>query len=250
MRSVICNWKMNPTTFVEAKRLFDATKVLATSVKKVDVVVAPPSIFLRELAKGYKGARVEFSAQNISTERSGSYTGEIAAAQVRDAGATHTIIGHAERRALGETDEQVGKKVLLALENKMDAIVAVGESERNEHGDYVQIVRNQIITALKDIPSARFKNITIAYEPIWAIGAPTAPSANEVHQMMLLVRRTIRDAFGDKALKAIRVVYGGAVNEGNAQEIFSVPDLDGVLIGRASLDPNKLKDILHAAQNA
>ncbi|QSH39229.1 triose-phosphate isomerase [Candidatus Kaiserbacteria bacterium] len=250
MKSVICNWKMNPATFAEAKKLFDATKTLAASVKKVDIVVAPPVVFLRELAKGYRGTRVEFGAQNISTESEGSHTGETAAAQVRDAGATHVIIGHAERRALGETDEQVGKKVLTALENKMDAIIAVGESERDIHGEYVQVVRNQIVTALREIPAARFKNVTIAYEPIWAIGAPTAPDANEVHQMMLLVRKTVRDAFGDKALKAVRVVYGGAVNEDNAEGILRVPDLDGVLVGRASLDPARLKVIVQAAQSA
>ncbi len=241
---------MNPASFVEAKRLFDVTKTLAASVKKVDIVVVPPVVFLRELAKGYRGTRVEFGAQNISTEGSGSHTGETAAAHVRDAGATHTIIGHAERRALGETDERVSKKVVRALENKIDCIVAVGESERDEHGEYVQMVRNQIVIALREVPAARFKNITIAYEPIWAIGAPTAPDANEVHQMMLLVRKTVRDAFGDKALKAIRVVYGGAVNEENAHDILSVPDLDGVLVGRASLEPTQLKAIIQAAQSA
>lgn len=241
---------MNPATFVEAKKLFDATKTLATTVKSVEIVVAPPALFLRELAKGYRGTRVEFAAQNISTELKGSYTGDNSALQARDAGATHTIIGHAERRARGETDEEVRLKVNAAIESKLDTIVAIGESERDAQGEYVQIVRTQIATAFADVPASRFKNVTIAYEPVWAIGAQDAPRANEVHQMMLLVRKTVRDVFGDKALKAVRVVYGGAVNEENAQEILAIPDLDGVLVGRASLDPDRLKGILQAAENA
>lgn len=241
---------MNPASFKDAKQLFDATKTLATTVKDVDIIVAPPAIFLRELAKNYRGTRIEFSAQNISWETTGSHTGENSAAQARDAGATHVIIGHAERRVLGETDEQVRKKVNTALENKLDVIVAVGEGERDAHGEYVQAVRGQIMTALADVPSGKFKKVTIAYEPIWAIGAENAPDAHEVHQMMLLVRKTVRDVFGEKALKDIHVIYGGAVNEENANEILQVPDLDGVLVGRAGLDPVQLRIILKAAQNA
>lgn len=241
---------MNPATFSEAKKLFDATKTLAASVKNVEIVVVPPALFLRELSKGYRGARIEFGVQNISGELDGSHTGENSAIQARDSGATYAIIGHAERRALGETDEQIKTKVTAALESKLDPIIAVGESERDVNGEYVQMVRNQIASALTDVSPARFKNVIIAYEPIWAIGAKEAPGTNEVHQMMLLVRKTVRDMFGNKALKEIRVVYGGAVNEKNAQEILIIPDLDGVLIGRASLNPESLKNIFKAAQNA
>ena len=167
---------------------------------------------------------------------------------MKESGATHVLIGHAERRAFGETDAHVRKKVAASLELKLDVIIAVGERERDVHGEYIQQVREQIITALHDAPPARFKNITIAYEPIWAIGAPAAPDAHEVHQMMLLVRKTIRDAYGDRAFKLIRVVYGGAVNKENAADIFAVPDLDGVLIGRASLEPLQLGSIINAAR--
>jgi len=250
MKSVICNWKMNPETFTDAKRLFDATKKLAAKHKNVEVVVAPPIVFLRELAKGYRGTRVEFAAQNIFREHAGSHTGEVSAAQTRDCGATYAIIGHAERRAEGVDDDEVRRKVVEALHDKLDSIVAIGEGERDAEGKYILKVRQQITTALSDVPANRFKNITIAYEPLWAIGASEAPSANDVHQMMLLVRKTIMDSYGEKALKAIRVVYGGAVNESNATEILAVPDLDGVLVGRASLDPTKLEVILQAAQTA
>jgi len=241
---------MNPKTFAEAKSLFDATKLLAAKTKKTEIIVLPPAMFLRELAKNYRGTRIEFGAQNVFWKDEGSYTGENSPAQVRDAGATQILIGHAERRALGDTDEMVNKKVLASIENKLNPIVAVGERERDAHGEYIYAVREQIITALTDVPAARFKNITIAYEPIWAIGAEKAPDANEVHQMMLLVLKTVKDTYGEKAMKAVRVVYGGSVNAENATEIFAVPDLDGVLIGRAGLDPEKLKEILDAAQKA
>ncbi|MAZ67311.1 triose-phosphate isomerase [bacterium] len=250
MKSVICNWKMNPPTFTEAKRLFDVTKKLAAVYKNAEVVIAPPTIFLRELAKGYRGTRVEFSAQNIFWEESGSFTGETSSIQVRDAGATYVIIGHAERRALGITDENVQHKVPVSLKGKLDPIVAVGERVRDTHGEYVHEVRNQITTALANVPASKFKNITIAYEPVWSIGAPEAPDTNSVHQMMLLVRKTIADAFGEKKMKSIRVIYGGAVNNENAKDILSVPDLDGVLVGRASLDPYRLEAILQAAHDA
>ena len=250
MKSVICNWKMNPQTFADAKRLFDATKKLAMKNNKVDVVVTPPAIFLRELAKSYRGTRVEFGVQNIFGEHEGSHTGENSAAQARDAGATYVIVGHAERRAMGETDEDVHAKVTESLHDKLDPIIAVGESTRDAEGKYVLEVRKQITTALSDVPANRFKNVTIAYEPIWAIGAEQAPDANEVHQMMLLVRKTLMDTYGEKAMKAVRIVYGGAVNENNATEILAVPDLDGVLVGRAGLDPVRLEVILKAAHNA
>jgi len=250
MKTVICNWKMNPQSFAEAKKLFEATKKLVSKVKKIEVVVAPPLVFLRALSKSYRGTKIEFGVQNIFWEGEGSYTGETSVAQAHDAGATYAIIGHAERRAQGETDEEVNKKVIASINNKVDAIIAVGERARDEEGDYIRQVKHQIVTALQGVPVNRFKNITIAYEPIWSIGAPTAPTANEVHQMMLLVRKTLRDAFGEKAMKDARVIYGGAVNDENANEIFQVPDLDGVLVGRASLDPVRLEGILRAAENA
>jgi len=241
---------MNPQSFVEAKRLFDSVKNITSKIKNVEVVVAPPAIFLRTLSHSYRGTKIEFGIQNVFWEHEGSYTGETSAAQAHDAGATYAIIGHAERRIQGVTDTQVNDKVLESLREKLDPIIAVGEREQDSEGEYIREVRAQIVTALTGVPINRFKNITIAYEPIWSIGAPEAPSASEVHQMMLLVRKTIRDAFGEKAMKDSRVIYGGAVNDENAEEIFQVPDLDGVLVGRAGLDPFRLDKILRAAENS
>ena len=241
---------MNPRNFVEAKKLFDASKKLLSSTRGVELVIAPPMPFLQELAKRYKGTRIEFAAQDISEEIEGSHTGDISAYQVKSAGATQVILGHAERRALGESDELVRDKVEVALGARLDVIIAVGEGERDAAGEYIVNVRRQINTALDQVPEGKFKNVTIAYEPIWAIGAPEAPNANEVHQMVLLVRKTVADEYGSKAMKDISIVYGGSVNDENAFEILAVPGLDGVLVGRAGLDPKKLEVIIRAAASA
>ena len=250
MKYVICNWKMNPTTFVDAKALFNATKKLATKYPKAETVLIPPTIFLRELKKGYKGTSIEFGVQNIFWEQDGSHTGETSPAQVHDAGATYALIGHAERRALGEDNEQVRRKVAACVHDKLSPIIAVGERERDDHAHYVREVQEQILTALTDVPVAKLKDVTIAYEPVWAIGAESAPDAHAVHQMVLLVKKTLADAYGEKAMKSVKVVYGGSVNNENAADIFAVPDLSGVLLGRASLDPAKLEAVMKAAAEA
>lgn len=241
---------MNPQSFVEAKRLFDATKKLGAKYRKAEIIIMPPAVFLRDLAKSYRGTAIEMGVQNVFWEREGSYTGEISPAQARDAGAAHVIIGHAERRGRGETDDMVRRKVVAVLQEKMYPIIAVGENDHDTQGEYIHTVREQIITALEDVPAARFKDITIAYEPVWAIGAEQAPDANAVHQMVLLVRKTLLDTYGEKAMKAVRVVYGGAVNGETAAEILAVPGLSGVLVGRASLSAETLQPIIDAAHNA
>ena len=241
---------MNPKTAGEAKELFAATKKIAAKSSDAQIIVAPPALFLRELVKGYRGTQLSFGAQNIFWEQEGSYTGEHSAIQVADAGATYVIIGHAERRRLGERDDDVRNKVNAALTAKLKPIIAVGESTRDDSGSYVQVVRDQITTALIDVPEQKLKDITIAYEPVWAIGASDAPDAHAVHQMMLLVRKTLKDTYGEKAFKKVRVVYGGAVNDTNAFDILAIPDLSGVLVGRAGLDPYRLEVIARAAHNA
>lgn len=238
---------MNPQTFVEAKRLFEATKKATTGLTKVHTIVAPPAVFLRDLAKGYKGKVISFGTQNIYWEEEGSYTGEISAHQVADSGATYAIIGHAERRAQGVDNDMVRRKVFAGLKHKLQPIIAVGENEHDQGGVYIETVREQITIGLQEVPQSRYSDVIIAYEPVWAIGAPGAPRADAVHEMMLLVRKILMDTYGSKAMSQIRVIYGGAVNEDNAEEIFSVPDLDGVILGRASLQTHSLRTLLQVA---
>ncbi|MDP2650206.1 MAG: triose-phosphate isomerase [bacterium] len=247
MKYVVFNWKMNPKTLTEANRLFTAVKKSATGLKRVNTIIAPPAVFLHDLSRGYRGKSVAFSAQNVFYEQEGSYTGEMSPAQAKDAGAGYAVIGHAERRAMGESDEVVRRKVSAALQVHLKPIIAVGERERDEDGEYVSIVRAQIKAALTEVPPSKFKNVLLTYEPTWTIGMDDAPDKNSVHQMMLLVRKTLLELFGKDAMKQVRVLYGGSVNPENAADIFSVPDLDGVLIGRVSLVPAQLHEVLKIA---
>ena len=241
---------MNPATYEDAKKLFNATKKVITKSSDVDLVVAPPTVFLRDIARSYKGERIAFAAQNIFWEKEGSYTGEISAMQAYDAGARYAIIGHAERRKLGVLNEHVHRKVTVAIQSSLKPIIAIGEKERDAQGAYIQDIREQIVTALVDVPEGKLKNVTIAYEPVWAIGAEHAPDRDAVHQMVLLVRKVLHEEYGEKSMKQVKVVYGGSVNEINAFDILGVPNLHGVLLGRASLDPEQLGVIVRAAQNA
>lgn len=250
MKSVICNWKLNPQSVLEAKQLFNATKKIATTKKNAHIVVLPPMVFLHYLASGYKGTRVEFGVQAIANEQSGAYTGDASALQARNIGATFALVGHAEQRASGVTNKDVHARVHAALEAKLDVILAVGESTQDADGAYIATIREQITQALAGVPISRFKNIIIAYEPVWAVGAPEAPRVDAVHQMVLLVKKIIADAYGEQALKAVQVIYGGSVDETNATDILAIPGLRGVLIGRASLDPKKLEVIITAAHES
>jgi triosephosphate isomerase len=247
IKTIVFNWKMNPKTFAEAEHIFLAVKKGASGLKHVKAIVAPPSIFLRELSRGYRGKSVSFAAQNIFWEGEGSHTGEISPVQVKDTGADYAIIGHAEQRARGVTDEEINRKVLAAIQFKLKPIVCISDTEHDSEGEYVNIVRHQIKTALKKVPPTRFRDVVVAYDPAWAIGAQEAPGVNSIHQMTLLVRKIILEAFGRDALKHIRVLYGGAVNAKNAEGILSIPDIDGVLVGRASLDAKELHALLLTA---
>jgi len=248
MKTIFCNWKLNPATYKEACDLFDETKALASKYKNSQIIILPPVAFLYPLAKRYRGTRIEFGAQDVSVHQSGSHTGEVAAVHAKDAGAAYALVGHAETRARGVTDDVVRAKVNAALDAKLAVVVAVGEREQDAHGEYVQEVREQIALALADVPTTRYKDVTIVYEPIWAIGAPQAPQASAVHEMLLLVKKIVNDTFGEKALKNIRVAYGGAVDETTAHDILSIPGISGVVVGRASLHPQQLAAIMRAVQ--
>jgi triosephosphate isomerase len=246
MKSIlVANWKMNPATFKEARKLFDATKKAAESVRNVSVIVAPPALYLRELAFGYKGKRLSFAAQNAYFEREGSFTGEISAAQVRESKATAVIVGHAERRAMGETNDDTRKKVAAALASGLMPILCVGESTRGTDGAHLQLIRQQLREGLADVPDAKISKVLIAYEPVWAIGAAKPMDARSMHEMAIFIRKTIVEKFGDVGMKS-KILYGGSVDETNASEMRSDGDVDGLLVGRASLDPEKFKALIGA----
>jgi triosephosphate isomerase len=245
---LIANWKMNPSTYKDAKKLFEATKKAADIAKDITIVVAPPSIYLRELRASYKGKKLSFAVQNASAESSGSFTGEISIVQAKDAGAAYVIVGHAERRAMGETNDDTRKKVTAAVALSLLPILCVGETTRGQEGDHFSFIKDQLKAGFADIPVAKISRITIAYEPVWAIGGSVAMSPRDMHEMAIFIRKTVVGLYGEKGM-AVKILYGGSIDEGNAAEMLLHGDVAGLLVGRASADSEKFSALVKAIKN-
>jgi triosephosphate isomerase len=245
---LIANWKMNPPTFKEAKQLLEVTKKAADGAKNVTIVVAPPSIYLRELRAAYKGKKLSFAVQNAHFEAAGSFTGETSLAQAKGAGATYVIVGHAERRALGETNDDTRKKVAAAVALSMLPILCVGETKRTSDGEHFSFIKDQLKAGLADIPVAKIPRVTIAYEPVWAIGASAAMNPRDMHEMAIFIRKTVVGLYGEKGM-AVKILYGGSIDEGNAAAMLTHGDVGGLLVGRASADPEKLTSLVKAIKS-
>ena len=246
---LVANWKMNPATFKEAKALLDATRRAGEKAKQVSVVVAPPSIYLRQLRLLYKGKRIAFCAQNARGENGGALTGEVSMLQVRDAKATYVLIGHAERRAMGETDDDTRKKVAAALSLNMTPVLCIGETERTQSGAHFAHVAKQLTVGLADVPKGMLKKVLIAYEPVWAIGATEAMSPRDMHEMAIFIRKTVVGLHGEVGMQ-MRILYGGSIDETNAADMCKNGDVEGLLVGRASADPRKVSQLIHTLQDA
>ena len=245
---LIANWKMNPKTFKEARALFEATKKAADLAKNVTIVVAPPSLYLRELRSGYRGKRLSFGMQNAHFESKGSFTGELSIVQSKDAGATYVIIGHAERRAMGETNDETRQKVAAAVNGSMAAILCVGEAERTHEGDYFEFIKAQLKAGFADVPLAKLGKVIIAYEPVWAIGATESMNPRDMHEMAIFIRKTLVELYGEKGM-TVRILYGGSIDAENASAMLTGGDVAGLLVGRASTDPATLTELVRAIKN-
>lgn len=240
---VVANWKMNPQTWRGAKQLFEATKKAAEGTRNVSIIVAPPSIFLRELATNYKGRTLAFAAQNAHFQKDGAYTGEISMLQVKDSKVAAVIIGHAERRAMGETNEETRAKMNAALAQKLQPILCIGEHKRSGSGEHFLFVKEQLRVALQDVVPGNLSKILIAYEPVWAIGATEAMSPRQMHEMAIFIRKSIVGSHGEKAMK-IKILYGGSIDESNACEMITEGEVQGLLVGRASTDVAKFTSLI------
>ena len=238
------NWKMHGTR-AEAERLLDAVKKAADAATGRDVLVAPPYTLLDLAARSLAQSRVWLAAQDVFWEAQGAYTGAISPAMLSDTGCSHVIIGHSERRQyFGETDATVNKKVRAALEHGLAAIVCVGETlAERERGATLEVVEKQVRGGLEGLEPAAMKSVTLAYEPVWAIGTgkvATPAQAQEVHA-------TIRDLLGQMggAAADMRVLYGGSVKPDNVDVLMAQPDIDGALVGGASLQADAFQRIVH-----
>lgn len=242
------NWKMNKTP-AEAKALIEEMKPLLSKTKWCEMVLCVPFTDIQTAVKAAKGSKIAIGAQNMHFEKSGAYTGEVSAEMLRELGVKYVIIGHSERRQyFNETDETVGKKVLVAIENGLRPILCCGEtlSER-EQGVTIETVRRQIKIALQGVATEDIKKVIVAYEPIWAIGTGKTATSEQANDVCSAIRDCLRELYGARAARAITVQYGGSMNAGNAQELLAQSDVDGGLIGGASLKSADFAAIVEAA---
>ena len=229
------NWKMNMTPS-EAVKLVDELKDLVKN-DEVDVVYCVPAIDIVPVVEAVKGSNVQVGAENFYTEDKGAYTGEISAPMLVDAGVKYIIIGHSERREyFNETDEFLNKKVKKAIEAGLTPILCCGESlEQREMGVTMDWIRFQIKSDLYGVAADDVKNLVIAYEPIWAIGTGKTATTEQAQEVCKGIRDCIAEIYDVETAEAVRIQYGGSVNAGNAAELFAQPDIDGGLVGGASL---------------
>ena len=240
------NWKMHKTT-EEAER-FLGEFLPRVSESGPEVVICPPFTSLRAAVELCFESPVRVAAQNMHEAEEGAFTGEISPPMLLDLGVDGVILGHSERRQyFAETDEALARKVPAALGAGLEPILCVGENEAQRDGDETEeVLARQIQADLADVPDARLSEVVIAYEPIWAIGTGRTATPEQAQEAIALIRRLI-DARSDTAAAAIRILYGGSVKPDNATELISQPDVDGALVGGASLDPGDFAAIVEAA---
>ena len=237
-RKVIAgNWKMNCTP-TEAKALCETLKPLVVT-DEADVVFCVPAIDIIPALDAVKGTNIAIGAENMYFEEKGAYTGEIAPNMLTEVGVQYVILGHSERREyFAETNETVNKKVLKAFEHGLTPIICCGESlEQREQGITIDWIRQQIKIAFLNVTADQAKTAVIAYEPIWAIGTGKTATSEQAQEICAHIRTCIRKKYGARTARAVSILYGGSMNTGNAAELLSMPDIDGGLIGGASLKP-------------
>jgi triosephosphate isomerase len=242
---VVGNWKKNPSSLNEAKVILSSTKKNSKELKRTEVVVCPPFPYLSFFKKQSKD-KVSLGAQNVFWEAPGSVTGEISPEILKSLGVEFVILGHSERRALGETDEIVAKKVLTCLDSGLKVIVCIGEKERDSSGAYLEVLSQQIRNSLNGVKKKNLSDVIVAYEPIWAIGKEygEAMKPEDVHETVLFIKKIISEMFGKDWFSGIKILYGGAVNHENAGNVVGGGETDGLLIGRESLNIEGFKKLL------
>jgi triosephosphate isomerase len=242
------NWKMNKTSS-EAVELVKELLQEISDVSGTDIVVCPPYTALESVAWVVGDGPVKIGAQNMHWEQQGAYTGEIAAKMLLTIGCRYVILGHSERRSLfGETNSQINKKLKAALGTSLVPIVCVGEQlQEREGGQTEQVVRDHVLGALGDLEPEELHRVILAYEPVWAIGTGKTASPEQANEVHAYIRDILGEAFSTSLAQKIRIQYGGSVKPENAPDLLSQPDIDGALVGGASLDAQSFARIIRAA---
>jgi len=239
---------MNPIREKEAEKLFANTSKFLSEIKKTEVIVCAPSLYLAKLKK--LSRKIKLGAQNAFYEESGAYTGEISTEMLYDIGAHYVILGHSERRVMGETNEEINKKIKASFSSGLIPILCIGEKERDENHEYLNLIKNQIEECLKGVSRDFISKIIIAYEPVWAIGknAKREATSAEFLEMKIFIKKIFSGIFGVKT-KIPSIIYGGSVNEKNVAEFLKLGEADGFLVGRISLEPAKFFKIINVTEN-
>jgi triosephosphate isomerase (TIM) len=247
---MIANWKMNPVDGKTAVTWFKKIQQYALKNKQhVETVVCPPAVYLQSLQSVITDRACVLGAQDCFWENSGSFTGEISPEMIFNAKARYVIIGHSERRNMGETSEIINKKILTILQFPLSVIVCVGEKKRSDNGAHFKEIKKQITEALSGVSIEQMHRVVIAYEPIWAIGGSAIRSATweESFEMITVIRRIITDLYSADIGQEIFVLYGGSTNVENSKDFLTIGGADGLLVGRASLDSKEFGSMITIA---
>ncbi|HEY5770836.1 MAG TPA: triose-phosphate isomerase [Terrimicrobium sp.] len=249
---IAANWKMNMNA-TEAKNFLEAFRSAIEEVTSVEVVIAPPFTLLPKLSELLGGSqKIRLGAQNFYFEKSGAYTGEISATMLRELFVKYVIVGHSERRQIfGETDSLINKKVLAAHANELKPILCVGETlEEREAGTEKQVLETQLRGGLAGVGAEQLLETVVAYEPVWAIGTGKTATSAQAQDAHAHVRSVLKELSDEATASKVRIQYGGSVKAANAQELLTQPDIDGALVGGASLEARGFAEIVKAGQQA
>jgi triosephosphate isomerase len=242
------NWKMNKTS-ADAVQLAQDLVTEIGKVVDIDIVICPPFTSLESVGKAIDGSTVKLGAQNMHHEANGAFTGEISAPMLRAFFATHVILGHSERRQyFAETDAAVNKKVIAALKNQLRPILCVGETlAEREAGSTLKVVQTQLEAGLEGVSKDLATSVVIAYEPVWAIGTGKVATTEQAQEVHAFIRSLLTKLFGDPIAQKVRILYGGSMKPANAPELLAQKDIDGGLIGGASLESRSFVELVQAA---
>ncbi len=241
------NWKMN-TSCDEAVSLAKAIVEQLGFTDEVDLAVCPPAVYLASVSQALDSSKIALGAQNMFYEDNGAFTGELSSAMLKDVGCTYVILGHSERRhVIGETDELINRKVAKALADGLKPILCVGELlEEREANQTIEVVKRQVQVGMEGISKADAMNVTIAYEPVWAIGTGLTATPEQAQEIHAMIRGLLTDMYDEELAQSVRIQYGGSVKPSNASELLSQEDIDGALVGGASLKVDDFAGIAKA----
>lgn len=246
---IIANWKMNPTTSKEAVSLIKNNLTNLKNIKNTDIVFCPPFIYLESLKKIVK--KYSLGSQDLFSEDSGAYTGEISYKMLENLGVKYSILGHSERRAQGEDNNSINQKLKVLNKSSIVPILCIGEGERDMNHEYVNFLQNQILESTEGLNKKVLEKLIIAYEPVWAIGknATREATPEEFLEIKILIKKVLALKFGIKNINNIRIIYGGSVDDKNVLGFLNIGESDGFLVGRASLDSKKFIKIINYIEN-